>query len=52
MTDWYLEKGGQRVGPLSADDLTSKHAQGEITDTTLVWTEDFGAQWKNSQKLA
>ncbi|UCC67163.1 MAG: DUF4339 domain-containing protein [Armatimonadota bacterium] len=34
---WYFAVGGQRVGPLSQDDLTARIQAGEVTRETLVW---------------
>jgi hypothetical protein len=46
MTDWYYEARGGRVGPLSFDGIRSVYASGQIGDATLVWTPEFGAEWR------
>lgn len=39
--EWYAGIGGERIGPLTADDLRQRHRRGEIRDDTLVWTDGW-----------
>jgi uncharacterized membrane protein len=41
---WYFAVGGQRVGPVSQADLTSRIQAGEVTRETLVWRDGM-ANW-------
>ena len=42
--NWYYEKAGQRQGPITEAELDRLLASGEITATTLVWSEGM-ANW-------
>nr|WP_047573932.1 GYF domain-containing protein [Methylobacterium sp. ZNC0032] len=46
MSDWYFEKNGESAGPVSDDELNAMLANGIISLTNLVWTADFGSEWK------
>jgi len=41
---WYFASGGNRVGPVSEDDLHARIASGEIKADTLVWNSGM-ADW-------
>ncbi len=46
MTQWYYSNAQrERLGPVSADDLTQLHGNGQIGPETLVWREGY-ADWK------
>jgi hypothetical protein len=34
---WYVEEAGQPIGPLTADDIAARIADGRMTGATLVW---------------
>ena len=42
--NWYYEKAGQRQGPVPEAELDRLIASGEVTATTLVWSEGM-ANW-------
>ena len=42
--NWYYEKAGQRQGPITEAELDRLLASGEISATTLVWSEGM-ANW-------
>lgn len=46
MSEWYYENKGERVGPVSADDVKNLHLNGVLQSASLVWTKEFGATWK------
>jgi len=37
MENWYLQKGDQRLGPMTLDALQSMVASGQVAPTDLVW---------------
>ncbi len=41
---WHVGKGGQQLGPFTAEDLRAKLASGEVAPSDLVWKEGM-AQW-------
>lgn len=43
--EWFAGIGGERIGPLTADELLQRRRQGEIRDDTLVWTDGW-ADWR------
>jgi len=45
MAEWYYAKGGQQLGPVTADDLRQKIASGEVSGQDLVW-KDGMANWQ------
>lgn len=46
MTQWYYSNAQrERLGPVSADDLTQLHRNGQLGADTLVWREGY-ADWK------
>jgi uncharacterized RDD family membrane protein YckC len=42
--DWYYAEAGNKVGPLSEEELASRVARGIVTRTTLVW-HDGAEDW-------
>lgn len=46
MSEWYYENQGERVGPVSEDDIKNLHLNGVLQGTSLVWTKEFGPTWK------
>lgn len=42
---WHYERGGQRVGPVSENELHRLLSLGEITRDTLVWSSSVGASF-------
>lgn len=43
-TDWFYEKGGERVGPVPAREMLDLHRRGAIAAGTLVWRAGL-ADW-------
>ncbi|MFW6132877.1 MAG: DUF4339 domain-containing protein [Planctomycetota bacterium] len=41
---WFYEMQGQATGPVSAEDIKQLLRRGEITTSTLVWSQDLG-EW-------
>jgi len=39
MENWYLQKGQQRLGPMTLDAIKSMAAQGQVSPTDLVWAD-------------
>ena len=39
---WYYARGGEQRGPVSADEVKSKLASGELSPQDLVWSEGMG----------
>jgi GYF domain 2/Domain of unknown function (DUF4190) len=39
---WYYARGGEQLGPVSADELKGKLASGELSPQDLVWSEGMG----------
>lgn len=51
---WYYARGGQQLGPVSADEVKSKLSSGELSGQDLVWQEGMG-NWQpaaNVQEFA
>ena len=46
MADWYYVKKGENQGPISFFKLFHLFKNGEISKQTLVWTQEFGDEWK------
>jgi hypothetical protein len=42
---WFFEVSGQTRGPISDKELLAMARSGQITETTLIWTEQLG-NWK------
>jgi len=38
MDNWYLQKGDQRLGPMTLEALKAMAASGQVASTDLVWT--------------
>lgn len=47
---WYMGIGGQTVGPLTANAIRSKIADGAVTPSTLVWSEGMAA-WAEASTI-
>jgi hypothetical protein len=39
---WFYESNGERVGPVSADEILTHHRNGRIREETLVWRDGLG----------
>jgi hypothetical protein len=50
-TEWYYQKNGRRVGPLSPDDLKTATISGTITPDDLVWSAGMPA-WVKAKRIA
>ena len=51
MTDhWYYAKQGQRLGPISSQNLKQLAASGQITPTDLIWRKGM-ANWTPAEKV-
>jgi uncharacterized membrane protein len=46
--NWYYSDGSQQKGPVSRETLESLAQQGLLKPDQLVWTEDFGSEWKTA----
>lgn len=44
--EWFYEHNGKAVGPVSRPDLIRLIVQRHIHPYTLVWTADFGDEWR------
>lgn len=51
MDNWYLEQGGQRLGPMSLEAVRQMAASGRIAAGDLVWTEGM-ANWQRADTQA
>ena len=49
MSAWFYEDKGQRIGPVSTEEMHKLYSDGKILTSTLVWMDDFGASWKQLQ---
>lgn len=47
---WFYEKAGKKVGPVDDGAMRDLARAGEITDTTLLWSEGM-AQWSTLAEL-
>lgn len=47
MSEWYYESNGERVGPVSVEDIKNLHLNGVLRSTSLVWSREFGDSWKS-----
>jgi len=47
MDNWYVEQGGQRIGPISLDAVRQMAASGRISAGDLVWSEGM-ANWQRA----
>lgn len=45
MNNWYVQKGGQRLGPMSLEAIQSMAATGQLAPTDYVWTDGM-ANWQ------
>ncbi|MXV44805.1 DUF4339 domain-containing protein [Saccharibacter sp. 17.LH.SD] len=48
--EWFYEQDGQQVGPVSRADIIRLIVQRRIQPHTLVWTPEFGDQWRPAIK--
>ncbi|WP_018980214.1 DUF4339 domain-containing protein [Saccharibacter floricola] len=48
--EWFYEQNGQQVGPVSRTEVIRLIVQRRIQPHTLVWTPDFGDQWRPAIK--
>jgi uncharacterized RDD family membrane protein YckC len=42
---WHYVDAGQKQGPVSRDEIASRYASGQISDSTLVWSAGM-SQWR------
>lgn len=47
MDNWYLEHGGQKVGPMSQEAIQQMASAGKIAPTDLVWCQGM-ANWQRA----
>ncbi|MFC5865103.1 CD225/dispanin family protein [Acidicapsa dinghuensis] len=45
MNNWYVQKGGQRLGPMSFEAIQSMATTGQLAATDYVWTDGM-ANWQ------
>lgn len=43
---WHYEVDGRTHGPISGQELAALATDGKIVGSTLIWTEQFGQDWK------
>jgi hypothetical protein len=48
--EWHYAKNNQKVGPVSAADLKQLAANGELTQTDLIWKEEW-TEWKRADSI-
>lgn len=48
--EWFYEQDGQQVGPVSRTEVIRLIVQRRIHPHTLVWTSEFGDQWRPAIK--
>ncbi|UMM63604.1 DUF4339 domain-containing protein [Aristophania vespae] len=48
--EWFYEHNGQQMGPVSRAEIIRLIVQHRIKPHTLVWTPDFGDQWRPASK--
>lgn len=48
--EWYYEHNGQQAGPVSRAEIIRLILQRRIHPHTLVWTPEFGDQWRPASK--
>ena len=46
VVEWFYEKSGERIGPVSAESICDLLKLGDISYDTLVWNCALGQQWK------
>lgn len=49
--DWYYAKNNERVGPITASELSQLNDTGAITSTTLIWREGW-TDWRPFRESA
>ena len=47
---WYISRGGQRVGPLDAAQLKQMAGNGQLQPTDHVWREGM-AEWASAKQV-
>lgn len=47
---WYYARGGQKIGPVTSQELRYLAASGSLQPADLVWTEGM-AEWKEAQSV-
>lgn len=50
MSLWFYEKAGERVGPVSEQDVISLYKDSIINTNTLVWNKSFKNEWRSLGK--
>ena len=50
MLVWFYEQEGAKFGPVSLEELQSLLLAGKVHENSLVWTKDFGAEWRPIHK--
>ena len=48
---WFYMQGADRQGPVSFDILKAHSRNKVLKDSTLVWTESFGDDWKRLEEV-
>lgn len=51
MAEWFLQKGAQRIGPVSLEVLRSMTQAGQVLPTDLVWTGGMAA-WQAASTVS
>lgn len=44
--NWFYEENGKIIGPVSRTDIIRLLIQRHIHPHSLVWTEEFGEDWR------
>jgi hypothetical protein len=50
-SQWYFAAGNERLGPYPLETLKQAAIDGRISLSTLVWTDAFGAQWRQARDV-
>ena len=49
--NWYYNEGSEQKGPISRETLEAMAQQGTLKPSQLVWTEEFGSEWKPASSV-
>lgn len=48
--EWHYSKGGQQLGPVSANDIKQLVASGGLSPSDLIWKEEW-PEWKRADSI-
>jgi len=49
--NWYYSEGTQQKGPINRETLETMARNGTLRPHQLVWTEEFGSEWKKAESV-